>query len=268
MVVRVLIFALGFTLLEIGMLGTLALVDVALSFLGGIFIGLLLAWMSSTTRLQKSALIAMVWLALFIVEFSDVVEGYFFTTLLSEASVLLNSFLRSLLSTLVQGVMAGALFLPENHNTNLGSELSSYFKDRLSASWVWRIAVASVAYFPVYFLFGALISPFIIPYYTDPSLGLRIPPLTVIIPLELFRGFLYVASLLPIFAAVWAGRGTVCAVVVLILYIPGALVPLMTQPFLPAGIVPIHLIEILADSVVYGAIATYLLGRKASKVTQ
>jgi hypothetical protein len=267
--VRVLLFALGFTFLEIGLrfLGEsqLVLADFAWSFIGGMFIALLLAWALPKTRLKRLDLTVLVWLVLFVVQqFNNVVEGYFFTNLYRSVSIFLGAVFLSLLTTLVEAVMAGALFLPEPHDRALVSELSSYLKDRSSASWAWRIAVASVAYFPIYFFFGALISPFVVPYYTNPSLGLRIPPFTVMIPLEFFRGVLYVLSLLPIFAAIKATRRTSYAVIACILYVPGALVPIILNRSLPSSIVPFHLVEILADSVVYGAFTTYFLGRKSS----
>lgn len=263
-----LIFALGFTVVEIAMFERLDVFGVVLSFLGGVLIALPLAWMSSKTRLKRTSLSVVVWVVLFVVEFSDVVEGYFFTTLLSDPAVLGGSLLRSLLGTLVQGLMAGALFLPATHSNTLFSELSGFLKGRGFASWVWRIAVASAAYLPVYFFFGALISPFVIPYYSDPSLGLRIPSFNVIIPLELFRGLLYAAALLPLFASVWARRRTMLAIIASVLYVPGALVPLMIQSTLPTSILPFHLVEILADSLVYGTIATYLLARNPREIIQ
>jgi hypothetical protein len=123
-----------------------------------------------------------------------------------------------------------------------------------------------VGYFPVYFFFGALISPFVVPYYTNPSSGLKIPSFTVLIPLELLRGFLYVISLLSLFATIRASRRTVFAIIASFLYVPGALVPLMVPHSLPAEILPFHLVEILADSIVYGAVITWLLGRKSAEI--
>jgi hypothetical protein len=267
--VRVLLFALGFAVLEIGLRflgeGQLVLADVAWSFAGGMFIALLLAWALPKTRLKRLDLIVLVWFVLFVVQqFNNMVEGYFFTNLYRSVSIFVGAVFLSLLTTLVEGVMAGAVFLPEFHDRGLVFELSSYLKERSSASWAWRIAVASVAYFPIYFFFGALISPFVVPYYTNPSLGLRIPPFTVMVPLEFLRGVLYVMSLLPIFAAIKASRRTLSAVIACILYVPGALVPIILNRSLPPGIVPFHLVEILADSVVYGAFTTYFLVRKSS----
>lgn len=265
--VRVLGFAVAFTCLEIDVRlvrgDQVAPIYVTWSFAGGILVAILFAWMLPRTRLRTVDRIILVWLVVFVVQqFNNMVEGYFFTNLYPSVSPFVGAVFLSLLTTLAQGIMAGLLFVPEIQDGNLVSELSSYFKERTPASWAWRIAAASVMYFPIYFIFGALISPFIIPYYTDPSLGLRLPPFTVIIPLELFRGFLYVMSLLPVVAVIRATRRSLLAIIASILYVPGALLPLMSQQSLPAGIVPFHLIEILADSILYGAAITYLLVRK------
>lgn len=267
--VRVLAFGLGFTLLEIGVGfirgAQLLLANVAWVLAGGLLLALMLAWTLPKTRLKRLHLVVLVWSVLFVVEnFNNALEGYFFTSQISSVSVFVGGVLLFLLTTLVEGAMAGVLFLPHIHDMSLGSELSAYFKERAQASWSWRIVVGSVAYFPVYFFFGALISPFVVPYYSNPSLGLRIPPFTVIIPLEFIRGFLYVISLLAVFAAIRASRRTLFAVIASVLYVPGALVPLLANRSLPPEIVPYHLVEILADSVVYGAILTRLFARKSS----
>jgi hypothetical protein len=268
---RVVLFALVLGLLQAGrvsILGGVLGFDFVWSFIGEVLIAITLAWVISKTHLRRLDLAGLLWLVLFVVQqFNNIVEGLFFTTLYSSATYLVQSVLTSLLTTFVESVLAAALFQPAIHDMSLVSELSSYFDKRSAASWAWRIAVGSVAYFPIYFFFGALITPFIMPYYSNPSFGLRIPPFTVIIPLEFFRGFLYVLSLLGIFAAVKASGRTMSLVAACILYVPGGLVPLMlatAAAALPMAIIPFHLTEILADSVVYGAVITYLLSRKPS----
>jgi hypothetical protein len=266
---RVLLFALGYAVLELGVRlfggGQIALDFLAWSFAGGILIALLLAWMLPKTALRRVDLIAVVWLVLFIVaRFNNMLEGYFFTTVFASVSVFVSELFLSLLTTLVQAVMAGVLFPAGVPSRSLVSDLFSYVEQRQLASWTWRIVVSSLMYFPVYFVFGALISPFVVPYYTNPSLGLKIPPFAVIIPLEFLRGFLYVISLLPLLAAIRATRRTVFVTVASVLYVPGALVPLMVPHSLPAEILPFHLVEILADSIAYGAVITWLLSRKSS----
>lgn len=268
---RVFLFALGYAVLELGVglfvRGQLTLDFTAWSFAGGILIALLLAWMLPKTELRRLGLIAVVWPALFMVaQFNNMLEGYFFTSMFPSVFLFASRVFLSLLTTLVQAIMAGVLFLAEVPTRSLISEVSTYLDERKLASWAWRMVVASVAYFPVYFIFGALISPFVVPYYTNPSSGLKIPSFTVIIPLELLRGFLYVISLLSLFATIRASRRTVFAAIASVLYVPGALVPLMVPHSLPAEILPFHLVEILADSIVYGAVITWLLGRKSAGV--
>jgi hypothetical protein len=267
--VSVFLFALGYAILELSVRlfvqDQLALDFVAWSFAGGILVALLLAWMLPETELRRLDLIAVVWLVLFIVaRFNNVLEGYFFTSVFASVSVFVSEVFLSLLTTLVQAIMAGVLFIAEVPSRSLISDLSSYVEERKFVSWAWRIVAASIVYFPVYFIFGALISPFVVPYYTNPSSGLKIPSFTVIIPLELLRGFLYVISLLSLFATIRGSRKTVFAAIASVLYVPGALVPLMVPHSLPAEILPFHLVEILADSIVYGALITWLLSRKSS----
>ncbi len=94
----------------------------------------------------------------------------------------------------------------------------------------------------------------------DPSFGLVIPPFSVILPLEFFRGFLYTISLLPVIAVVKERRASFFLLASL-LFIPGAFIPLVMDTSLPSQIIPIHLIEILADSLVYGFVLSRLLSR-------
>jgi len=125
-----------------------------------------------------------------------------------------------------------------------------------------RVALGALSYLPVYFFFGMLVIPFVMPYYTDPSMGLVIPPFTTIIPLEVLRGLMYVAVLLPVTACLDADRLTTSVALAGLLFIPGALLPLLADQGLPAQIIPFHLVEILADSVVYGHILARLFVSK------
>lgn len=263
--VRVLFFALAFALLEVwhgGLLSSHVVFDLVLSLAGAVLIGGLLVWMSGKMRLRRFDYSILISLILFVVgRFSNYVEGVFFTTMFADLSVLMAAVVFALLLSFVEGGLAAVLFLPESHERSLFAELSTYFSERRWSSWLWRILLGSAAYFPIYFLFGMLISPFIMPYYSDPSLGLKIPSFAVMIPVELFRAFLYVIMMLGIFSTVRAKRWTMAAIVGLILYVPGGLVPLMVEHTLPPQIVPFHMIEIFADSIVYGIVLTRLLNR-------
>ena len=144
---------------------------------------------------------------------------------------------------------------------SLNVSLKEYLSSRSYGSWIKRIATGSVMYFPIYFFFGMLIFPFVAEYYSDPSLGLRVPGFEVIIPLEFFRGFLYVIVLIPVMASVKGNRRTGFIALSSTLFIPGAFIPLILETSLPPEIIPFHLFEILADSLVY----SFALSRILSK---
>jgi len=264
---RLILFTLGFATINLGqrvLSGVqVASLDVAWNLLGGFILALQFLYVFSYVMLKRGGIITVTLLVLFVIfSFNNMLEAYFFTELFSSISVFVVSTIVSFLMSIVEAVLAGVLFLPRNPKRELTSELREYLRDRPLTSQVWRVLLASLAFFPIYLTFGALISPFIIPYYSNQSLGLKIPPFTVIAPLEFFRGFLYIVSLLPIIALFKKDRKKMFAVVVSLLYIPGAFVPLIIQPSLPANIIPFHMIEILADSIVYGGVITLLLSRR------
>jgi hypothetical protein len=217
-----------------------------------------LAWLVSRIRLSRWSLILLVWLELLVVEFlNNYVEAYFFTTRFDDLAFLTQSVASALVSSLISAT-AAALLLGYGVS-GITVSLREYLSRRTRGSWVVRIALGSVAYFPIYFFFGMLIAPFVLPYYSDSSFGLRIPSFAVIIPVELFRGFVYTLVLLPLLANVVGGRTTKFIALAAMLYIPGGLIALLGNPELPAPIIPFHGVEILADSIVYGLVLSRIL---------
>jgi len=191
--------------------------------------------------------------------FNNLLEALFFTSVFPSIVNFVEAIYLSMLTVLAEAFMAGMLFTTKHCDLSLSSALHDYFDEKSGFSWSWRITAASLAYFPVYLFFGMLASPFIISYYMEASLGLKLPPFTVIVPLEFLRGFLYVISLLPILASIEGDRKTLYIAVTSLLYVAGALIPLMLESSLPPAIVPVHCVELLADSLVYGLIVTRLL---------
>jgi hypothetical protein len=217
-----------------------------------------LAWLVPKIRLNLRSLTILVWLELLVVEFlNNYVEAYFFTTRYSDLSVFVQSVASALVSSLISAVAAALLL---GHGVSgITASLGKHLSTRTRGSWILRIAVGSVAYYPIYFFFGMLIAPFVLPYYSDSSFGLRIPSFAVMIPVELFRGFVYTLVLLPLLATVVGGRTTKFIALAAMLYIPGGLIALLGNPGLPAPIIPFHAVEILADSIVYGLVLSRIL---------
>jgi hypothetical protein len=235
---------------------------IGISFLGGLIFACFLVWMIPKIKVRKLDLLLIVWLTLFIVQFvNNIIEAYFFTTIYSSAFKILTSLLVGLVTNFLESLVAMFLFYQKSE-TKFSSIFSDFFKQRKYTSWLWRIVVSSLAYFPIYFLFGIIVSPFVIPYYTGSSI-LVVPSFTVMIPLELLRGFIYTMSLLPLISLVKTNRRSLFVMLAAMLYIPGAFLSLIIGGLsnLPAAIIPFHLLEILGDSIVYGFVIAYLLGR-------
>ena len=236
----------------------IAATQLAYYLLNGVILTSFLAWLVPKIHLGSRSLTLLVWLELLVVEFlNNYVEAYFFTNMFDKAAVLVQSVASALTSSVVAATAATLLL--GYGKAGITASLKAHFSTRRRSSWILRIAVGSVAYFPIYFFFGALIGPFVLPYYNNPSFGLRIPPFTVIIPVELFRGFVYTLVLLPLLATVVGGRVTKFIALAAMLYIPGGLIALLGNPLLPAAIIPFHALEILADSIVYGFVLSRIL---------
>ena len=232
--------------------------QLAYFLLNGAILAGFLAWMVPKIRLSRWSLTLLLWLNLLVVEYlNNYLEGIFFTNVYGSAAVLVRSVILAFISSLIAAT-AAALLLGQGV-AGVTASLKEYLSTRKSNSWILRIAVGSVAYYPVYFFFGMLVIPFVMPYYSNPSFGLRIPSFAVIIPLELFRGFVYTLVLLPLLATVVGGRTTKFIALAAMLYIPGGFIVLLGNPGIPAPIIPFHALEILADSIVYGFILSRIL---------
>ena len=172
----------------------------------------------------------------------------------------------SLFSALLKSTSAILLLQPKG-SKDITAALKSHISSRTRNSWVKRIIAASVVYLPIYFIFGVMVSPFVIPYYSQPSSGLIIPSFTIIIPLELLRGFIYAVVLLVVFAGIKSGRRLNFVVASTLLFIPGAFFPLvwsMVSFSSLSPVAPFHMVEMLGDSVVYGYAASRLICAKST----
>ena len=254
--------------LELRATNQASLLAVATSVIAGILLALVLNYIFRQLPFTKGAIIGLAWLSLFIIqEFSNILEGAFFTTLLATPTLFLAAVLLGLLVTFIEALLVGFLFTARRPRKSYAREVRKYFGQRSLESWALRVAAASLLYFPIYFGFGALISPIVIPYYTNSSFGLRIPSFEIMVPLEFARGFLYVLALLPIIAVLRTDRRYVYAAMVSLLYVAGALVPFLTSSTLPFTLRLTHGLEILGDCAVYGAVLVKLFGGKNQRFT-
>ena len=259
------VLALGLTVIDAArklMSGAgLGFSETFFSVAGNLLLAYFLIWLQGRCRLQRRSVALLLWVNLFIVgSFSNMLEGYFFTSVFESA----NQFIAGGLYIMVfSGLEAGfaSQVLPAGEN-DLSERLRAYIGGRTRAGLAMRVALGALSYLPVYFFFGMLVIPFVMPYYTDPSMGLVVPPFSTIISLEVLRGLIYVAVLLPVAACLDADRLSTSVALAGVLFIPGALLPLLADQGLPSQIIPFHLVEILAVSVVYSYILARLFASK------
>lgn len=233
--------------------------ETVFTVLCSLVLGFYLVWLQDRAKLRRGGLAILLWVNLFVVGgFSNMVEGFFFTDVFDSFSVFIMGAAVMLVSS---GLQAAALgYLLQSGERSLKESFDEYMGKRSGGEWVRRLTAGALTYFPVYFFFGMLVSPFVMPYYSDPSMGLVIPSFSVLIPLEIVRGLMYVAVLLPVIAVMGGDFKNSALALAGMLFIPGALLPLLGDQGLPAPIIPFHLVEILVDSAVYGYLLARLLG--------
>ncbi len=229
--------------------------------LGYLLLSVYLSWIQGEMRLGLAGLASVLWLNFYVVgSLSNMIEGYFFTNVFESDTVFIMGALAMLFFSGLQAGLASIIL--EKGDRGLRGNLVEYLGETDALGWFKRVTIGTLSYFPVYFFFGMLVSPFVLPYYSDPSLGLVVPPFTVIIPVEILRGFLYVATLLPMAASLGADRRTNTVAFAGMLFIVGAFIPLLGDQGLPPQIIPYHLVEILADSIVYAYVLSRILSKK------
>jgi len=173
------------------------------SLIAGALMGLTLGPLSSRLRLSLFGR-ACLWLLLLLVLNSviNMIEALFFTTI--PHTQLASSLAILAFGQIAVAVLLALLFRPDQTGPGLLTRLSETLAQRTAASWAWRFGLASLSYLPIYYMFGMIVAPFVLPYYDNPDLGLSltVPGIGVILPLEIGRGFLYAVTLFPLIAVI------------------------------------------------------------------
>ena len=140
------------------------------------------------------------------------------------------------------------------------------FARRTSPAWLWRGAVAWLAWPVIYFFFGACISPIVVPYYKAGIAGLQLPSsMAPIFEVQLIRSVFFLATSLP-FVALWKGSrrslwlalGLAHAFTIGIFGLIGAI-------WFPMILRVVHSVEITADSFAYAGLLVLLFAATPEK---
>ncbi|MGB9032155.1 MAG: hypothetical protein WCC27_18670, partial [Acidobacteriaceae bacterium] len=134
--------------------------------------------------------------------------------------------------------------------------------------WVVRAVAAWLAFPVIYFVFGACVSPIVVPYYRAGVAGLHIPPLPTIMETQLLRSAIFLIATLPLMAlwkgsrnALWLCLGLAHATVI-------GYYGLVGNAFFPAVLRITHGVEITFDSFAYAALLVWLFAPPAAGVPE
>jgi hypothetical protein len=185
-------------------------------------------------------------------------EAYFFTSYGGAAAQLVHS----AATCLALALLLAILFPPKSSDRRLLSEVRTWLVSRPLLSWLGRVLLAGVLFLPTYWIFGMLAYSITHSYYenTGLGLGLRVPPVGVIVPLEIGRGLLFVLMLLPIVVVLRSSRWSLVGWLWLVLALLTGWEPLLTATFLPGVVRLVHGLEITADSLAQAMTIAVLLG--------
>ena len=176
----------------------------------------------------------------------------------------------NLLACFTCSAAVALLFKPARPVESFGSQIQAFLAARPASSWVWRF-LGGLAVFPIaYFVFGWLVSPFVVSYYQQQYAGLVLPGTDVMLGLATVRSLLFLLCILPLIIAWRGGRLTLLLTLsgALFLFVGG--LNMLQAIWLPVTLRTAHSIEILADSIAHAAGLVFLLapGFQASSQTQ
>ncbi|MBN1641464.1 MAG: hypothetical protein JXA09_09530 [Anaerolineae bacterium] len=226
------------------------------SLLFGLALALLARGLCGSFTVRWLSLSLMMWVAYAI---NNVVEGAIYSTFsaTSGASSMLYTALSLLLPAMGQAAVVAALFKLPAKESRARLRLSTWSP----SGWAWRLAIALIAFPVIYFVFGVMVEPIVGAYYEQGQFELALPPLWVIIPVQLLRsaGFCLV-SLPPIL--LW-GRGRTALILslglALFVFVGGF--SMATTYWFPWQLRVVHSLEILVDEMLYALVLGLLFVR-------
>jgi hypothetical protein len=164
--------------------------------------------------------------------------------------------------SLANGAVVAALFRPEGQGDGFAAQTRAFFGARSGSQWAWRLAVAAVAFMPIYLFFGRLVVPFTYDYYREQLAGLTAPGWGQILPVLFVRSVLFLAASLPILVTWGRSRRRLVLSLGFALFVLVGGMGLIGGYWLPLNVRLFHGLEILADSLVYAWVLVLLLVKK------
>jgi len=185
-------------------------------------------------------------------------EGAIFTTLPGMGSIPVLFVPHCLLFA----AAVAALFKPVRTGGSPLAACRRFFGDRSLRQWAWRLGAATLAFPVIYWTFGLMVAPFVMPYYEQGQFALSVPSPGVIVLTQLLRSLLFLGASVPILV-MWSGsRRHLVVALGLAFYMLVGLFGMVQSYWLAPTLQILHNTEILADSMVYALALALLLVRR------
>jgi hypothetical protein len=183
------------------------------------------------------------------------IEAYVFLKDLSQSFMLMAVIIGSVQAASVALLLA-ALF------GKLRGPAEQVLHPRVPAgAWAARLAICSFAYLVLYYVAGTIIYPFVQPFYESQH---RSVTLLMIVSLQLLRGALYVAVVLPLIRSMPVERWRIALAIAVLYPIVSGIAPLLgPNPILPDYVRHVHMIEIGWSNFVFGLLVGWLVRGKS-----
>jgi len=234
-----------------------------LSFVASFVLAAPLYFPVSRSRLTGRSLLGVVFLAVF---------GLTTVLTLVEAALFLQMTTRELMVELVRSTLVAAalawLAVTLYQRAELeSSEPSPRENPPSSASWVRRWVGVSLLYVVLYLTAGLLILPIIRTWYESQGM-LDVNP-AVLLPLQIARGALYVAFVVPLLRSMqvsrWQAGLSMAVMVPLVHGVAGLIAP---NPYMPDHVRYAHMVEIGWSNFVLGLVIGFLFWKPCSSVEE
>jgi len=181
---------------------------------------------------------------------TDLVEAYFYTTLLTPVSLIAALIIEGLPLLLITGIIAW--LIPATEEARHAPRFHQVMRERPFFSWVWRIVVAGAPYAAIYLFFAALVTPIEHAYYHDQafiaSLHTRVPSTLTTLILETVRGILFVLAQLPVIAVMRKSRWATGLYIALLGTVLEAWIPLLGMTSWPFMMRVGNVLELTGDA--------------------
>lgn len=181
---------------------------------------------------------------------TDMVEAYFYTSLLTPVSLVAALIMESIPLLLITGIIAW--LIPAAEDACNEPRFGEAMRERSFFSWLWRIVVAGAPYAAIYLFFAMLVTPIEHAFYYDKafiaSLHTVVPSTATTLILEAVRGILFVLAMLPVIAAMRKSRWSTGLYIALIGAVLEAWIPLLGQASWPMMMRVGNVLELTGDA--------------------